>query len=132
MTAYFGLLDIGRPKAGETVVVYGAAGAVGQSSDRSRGSRDAAGRHRRRAKENATGSSRSGFDAAIDYKSEDVKGSGRIARKAWISISTTSAANPRRRCFRLTIGARIVICGAIAQYNKTTRRGPVQLSGPIG
>jgi NADPH-dependent curcumin reductase CurA len=42
MTAYFGLLDIGKPKAGDTVVVSGAAGAVGSVVDRSRRSRSAA------------------------------------------------------------------------------------------
>ena len=42
LTAYFGLLDIGKPEAGQTVVVSGAAGAVGASSGRSPSSRAAA------------------------------------------------------------------------------------------
>ena len=59
MTAYFGLLDVGQPKAGETVVVSGAAGAVGSASARSPRSRAAAPSASPAARRSATGSSRS-------------------------------------------------------------------------
>ena len=70
MTAYFGLLDVGQPKAGETVVVSGAAGAVGQTVGqlakikgcRVVGIAGGAGQVR------LGGASELGFDACIDYK----------------------------------------------------------------
>ena len=74
MTAYFGLLDIGKPQPGETVVVSGAAGAVGSvvgQIAKIKGCRAvgiAGGADKCRY---LTG--KLGFDAAIDYKGEDVK-----------------------------------------------------------
>ena len=74
LTAYFGLLDIGRPKAGETVVVSAAAGAVGAvvgqiakiKGCRVVGIAGGAAKCRYVVDE-------LGFDAAIDYKAEDVR-----------------------------------------------------------
>ena len=74
ITAYFGLLDVGRPAAGETVVVSGAAGATGSvvgQIARIKGCRvvgiaGGAAKCRWLTEE-------AGFDAAIDYKSEDVR-----------------------------------------------------------
>src|SRR5437764_886156 len=74
MTAYFGLLDIGKPKAGENVVVSGADGAVGGvvgqiakiKGCRVVGIAGGADKCRYLVDE-------LGFDAAIDYKAEDVK-----------------------------------------------------------
>src|SRR5687767_2871143 len=74
MTAYFGLLDIGRPQPGETVVVSGAAGAVGTVTGqiaKIKGCRAvgiAGGREKCDYIVDGLG-----FDAAIDYKSEDVR-----------------------------------------------------------
>src|SRR5436190_1886209 len=74
LTAYFGLLDVGQPKAGETVVVSGAAGAVGTlvgQIARIKGARVvgiAGGADKCRYLVDELG-----FDAAIDYKSQDVK-----------------------------------------------------------
>ncbi len=84
MTAYFGLLDVGVPNEGDTVVVSGAAGAVGATVGqiaRIKGCR---------AVGIAGGTAKCrylvddlGFDAAIDYKSEDVrKACGRIVLTA--------------------------------------------------
>jgi len=73
MTAYFGLMDIGKPKAGETVVVSAAAGAVGSMVGqiaKIQGCRVvgiAGGKDKCRWLTEVAG-----FDAAIDYKSEDV------------------------------------------------------------
>src|SRR5204863_4069902 len=73
MTAYFGLLDIGKPKAGETVVVSGAAGAVGQVVGQIAKIKGC------RAIGIAGGKDKCdhvvkdlGFDACVDYKSQDV------------------------------------------------------------
>ena len=75
MTAYFGLLDVGQPKAGETVVVPRAAGAVGFGGGevaKIKGCRVvgiAGGQDKCRYVRDELG-----FDAVIDYKSEDVTG----------------------------------------------------------
>src|SRR5271157_697942 len=74
MTAYFGLLDVGQPKPGETVVISGAAGAVGATVGQIAKIKGC------RAVGIAGGAAKCrylvdelGFDAAIDYKSEDVR-----------------------------------------------------------
>ena len=75
MTAYFGLLDIGQPEEGETVVVSGAAGAVGQvvgQIAKIKGCR-VVGIAGRPGEVRLRGRTSSGFDAAIDYKDEDVR-----------------------------------------------------------
>jgi NADPH-dependent curcumin reductase CurA len=123
MTAYFGLLDTGELKAGETVVISGAAGAVGAVAGQIAkikgctvvGIAGGAEKCRYIVEE-------LGFDAAIDYKSEDVRkalhqhcpnGVDVYFDNVGGDILDTVLAQIRR-------GARIVICGAISQYNNTT------------
>jgi NADPH-dependent curcumin reductase CurA len=69
-----------------------------------------------------------GFDACIDYKGGSVKErpEGALPARAWTSTSTTSAATSWTTVLtRINRGARIVICGAISQYNNTTAvQGP--------
>ena len=100
MTAYFGLLDIGRPKPGQTVVVSGAAGAVGNvvgQVAKILGCRVigiAGGERKCRSVVEEFG-----FDAAIDYQTEDVRKALRsMPPTAWTSTSTTSAATSWTRC----------------------------------
>ena len=129
MTGYFGLIDVGQPKAGETVVVSGAAGAVGQTVGQLAKIKGC------RVVGIAGGPAKCdwvvrelGFDACIDYKAGAVQGrpEGSTARRASTSTSTTSAARSSTPCSRAsTRKARIVICGAISQYNNTTPvKGP--------
>ncbi len=128
MTAYFGLLDIGRPQADETVVVSGAAGAVGQlvgQIAKLQGCRvvGIAGGPDKCAF--VTGEL--GFDAAIDYKAQDVtaalaehcpQGIDVYFDNVGGDILDAALANLARH-------ARVVICGAISQYNATGRmQGP--------
>ncbi len=128
MTAYFGLLDIGKPKPGETVVVSGAAGAVGSivgQIAKIKGCRAvgiAGG-----AEKCAYLTQKLGFDAAIDYKGEDVKAALKAHCPDGIHVYFDNVGGDilDAALSRLAMHARIVICGAISQYNNTTPvKGP--------
>ena len=128
MTAYFGLLDIGKPKPGETVVVSGAAGAVGSvvgQIAKIKGCRAvgiAGG-----ADKCAYLTQKLGFDAAIDYKGEDVKAALKTHCPDGIHVYFDNVGGDilDAALGRLAMRARIVICGAISQYNNTTPvKGP--------
>ena len=122
MTAYFGLLDVGAAKEGDTVVVSGAAGAVGTvvgqiakilgcrvvgiagGADKCRWLVDGL-----------------GFDAAIDYKSEDVRKALREHCPKGIDVYFDNVGGEILDIVltQLAMHARVVICGAISQYNAT-------------
>ncbi len=119
-TAYFGLLDIGKPQAGETLVVSAAAGAVGSlvgqigkikgcrvvgiagSAEKCRWIQDEL-----------------GFDAAINYKTEAVPASLRRHCPDGIDIHFENVGGPilDAALSLINLRARIVLCGLIAQYN---------------
>jgi NADPH-dependent curcumin reductase CurA len=122
MTAYFGLLDVGKPVAGETVVVSGAAGAVGNVVGQLAKLKDC------RAVGIAGGAEKCrylvedlGFDAAIDYKAEDVAAGLREHCPKGIDVyfDNVGGAILDDALARLARNARVVICGAISQYNAT-------------
>jgi NADPH-dependent curcumin reductase CurA len=126
MTAYFGLLDIGRPAAGETVVVSGAAGAVGGVVGQLAKLKGA------RAVGIAGGPEKCryvveqlGFDAAIDYKSENVTAAlGEHCPKGIdVYFDNVGGEILDAALARLARHARVVICGSISQYNAT---GPMK------
>jgi NADPH-dependent curcumin reductase CurA len=128
MTAYFGLLDIGRPEAGETVVVSAAAGAVGQivgQIARIKGCRVvgiAGGLEKSRFIVDELG-----FDAAVDYKNEDVRAALREACPERVNVYFDNVGGDILDTVltRLARHARIVICGSISQYNNEgPMRGP--------
>jgi len=128
MTAYFGLLDVGAPKAGETVVVSGAAGAVGATVGqiaKIKGCRvvGIAGGPEKCAF--VTGEL--GFDAAVDYKSGELRKALKEACPGGIDVYFDNVGGEiLDTCLALiNLRARIVICGAISQYNNTTPvKGP--------
>jgi hypothetical protein len=120
ITAYFGLLEIGRPKAGETVVVSGAAGATGSIAAqiaRIKGCRTvgiAGGKEKcdwlvKEAK----------VDAAIDYKSEDVgKRLTELCPKGIdVFFDNVGGEQLDFALARLAMRGRVVLCGGISQYN---------------
>jgi NADPH-dependent curcumin reductase CurA len=126
MTAYFGLLEIGQPKAGETVVVSGAAGAVGQvvgQIARIKGCRvvGIAGGADKCAYLRSIG-----FDAAIDYKHEDVKAALKQHCPKGVDVYFDNVGGEILDIVltQLAMHARIVICGAISQYNEAKMKGP--------
>lgn len=122
LTAYFGLLDVGQPKEGDTVVVSGAAGAVGAlvgqiaklKGARVIGIAGGADKVRYLVEE-------LGFDAAIDYKNEDVAAALRQHAPKGIDVffDNVGGAILDAALANLAHGARVVICGAISQYNNT-------------
>ena len=128
MTGYFGLMDVGQPRAGETVVVSGAAGAVGQTVGqvaKIKGCRvvGIAGGPEKCAwvvKE-------LGFDACIDYKNGDVKAGLKEHCPKGVDIYFDNVGGDILDAVltRINRKARIIICGAISQYNNTTPvKGP--------
>jgi NADPH-dependent curcumin reductase CurA len=128
LTAYFGLLDVGRPQQGQTVVVSGAAGSVGSivgQIARINGCRAvgiAGGEDKCRWLVEEVG-----FDAAIDYKAGDLR--AQLKRHAPNGIDVffdnVGGKTLEAALARLARGARVVICGAVSQYNATDElRGP--------
>lgn len=128
MTAYFGLLEVGRPQPGQTVVVSGAAGAVGSvvgqiaklKGCRAVGIAGGADKCRYLVDE-------LGFDAAIDYKSQDVKKALREHCPQGIDVYFDNVGGDilDAALTQIARNARIVICGAISQYNSTSGvKGP--------
>ena len=128
LTAYFGLLDTGRLKEGDTVVVSGAAGAVGsmagQIAKLKGGARVigiAGGPEKCRAL-----TEEFGFDAAIDYRAGHVRRALREHAPRGVDVYFDNVGgeilDDVLTC--LARGARVVICGAVSQYNETQVRGP--------
>jgi len=124
-TAYFGLIDCGRPKEGETVVVSAAAGAVGQivgQIAKIKGCR-VVGIASSKAKCDYV-VKELGFDACVNYREEDVTRALRAACPNGIDIDFENAGGAILDAVlaNINLKARIVLCGLISQYNAT---GPV-------
>ncbi|MDT5139739.1 MAG: hypothetical protein QOD58_4001 [Mycobacterium sp.] len=128
LTAYFGLLDVGRPQPGQTVVVSGAAGSVGSIAGqiaRIKGCRSvgiAGGQDKCRWLVEELG-----FDAAIDYKADDLRRQLKAHAPDGIDVffDNVGGETLEAALSRLARGARVVICGAISQYNADgVPRGP--------
>jgi NADPH-dependent curcumin reductase CurA len=127
MTAYFGLLDIGKPQPGETVVVSGAAGAVGATVGQIAKLKGC------RAVGIAGGPEKCqmlvedfGFDAAIDYKNDELLPALREKCPERVNVYFDNVGGEVLDAVlaRLARKARIVICGAVSQYNESSMRGP--------
>ncbi|MEO7241802.1 MAG: NADP-dependent oxidoreductase [Variovorax sp.] len=124
MTAYFGLMDVGQPQAGQTVVVSGASGAVGQTVGQL-------------AKIKGCGVvgiaggpdkcswvvDELGFDACIDYKSGETAVRDGLKQHCPdgvdIYFDNVGGEILDAVLARLARNARVIICGAISQYNNT-------------
>jgi NADPH-dependent curcumin reductase CurA len=134
LTAYFGLLDVGQAKEGDTLVVSAAAGAVGSlvgqigkikgcrvvgiagSDEKCRWIRDEL-----------------GFDAAINYRAENVAGALKRECPQGIDIYFDNVGGEILEAALgwLKLHARIPMCGAISQYTAAEMRGPRNLSNLI-
>jgi NADPH-dependent curcumin reductase CurA len=121
LTAYFGMLDLGRPKAGETVVVSGAAGATGSIAGQVAKLQGA------RVVGIAGGPEKcdwlvreAHFDAAIDYKGEDVGArlSALCPKGVDVFFDNVGGAILDAVLGRIALRARVVLCGGISGYNE--------------
>jgi NADPH-dependent curcumin reductase CurA len=128
MTAYFGLIEVGQPKAGDTVVVSGAAGAVGMTVGqvaKHLGCRVvgiAGGEDKCRFVVEELG-----FDACIDYKAGPVHAGLKQHCPQGVDVYFDNVGGEILDAVltRINMKARIVICGAISQYNATDAvKGP--------
>ena len=135
LTAYFGLLDIGKPQAGETLVVSGAAGATGSlvgQIGKIVGCRVigiAGGTEKCRWLTEELG-----FDAAIDYKSENVLESLKKHCPKGVDVYFENVGGEILDAVLAVINnkARISLCGMISQYNATKPvPGPYNLANLI-
>jgi NADPH-dependent curcumin reductase len=128
LTAYFGLLEVGQAKAGDTVVISGAAGATGMVAGQIAKIKGC------RAVGIAGGPEKCGyivkelgFDAAVDYKNESVPEGLRKHCPKGVNVYFDNVGGQILDdvLAQIARGARIVICGAISQYNSTTGiKGP--------
>jgi NADPH-dependent curcumin reductase len=127
VTAYFGLLEIGKPQPGETVVVSGAAGGVGSVAGQIAKIKDAG------RVVGIAGSDEKcrwvvedlGFDACINYKTEDVAARLRDECPDGIDVYFDNVGGAILDAVLLQINtfARIVMCGAISEYNLAESSG---------
>jgi len=130
LTAYFGMLDVGRPRPGETVLVSGAAGAVGSI----------AGQIAKISGCRVIGTTRGaekckwiveelGFDAAIDYTGENLDKALKDACPNGLDVyfDNTGGEVLAAALRRMNLFGRVSCCGAISQYN-TSKPEP----GPFG
>lgn len=119
-TAYFGMTDIGQPKEGETVIVSSAAGTVGVIASqiaRIYGARVigiAGGDEKQAYLGNELG-----LDVALNYKAPDFVQALEDATAGGVDVyfDNVGGALLERLLTRINIGARIVACGAISDYN---------------
>jgi NADPH-dependent curcumin reductase CurA len=126
LTAWIGAMEIGRPRPGDTVYVSSAAGAVGQL----------AGQFARRAGARVIGSAggpdkvafvlgRCGFDAAFDYKAQDLDEALRehCPRGIDVYFDNVGGSTLEAALRHANVGARFPLCGMISAYNATSDAG---------
>ena len=123
LTAYFGLLDVGRVAEGDTVVVSAAAGSVGHM----------VGQMAKASGARVVGIAGSdekcamlvdqlGFDAAINRKSDDFRADFKAATPDRIDVYFDNTGGPilESALFRMAVGGRIACCGAASQYDTSS------------
>lgn len=120
ITAYFGLLEVGKPQAGETVMVSAAGGSVGHlvgQIAKIKGARvvgvcgnDAKGERL---------VSDLGFDAVVNYKDDNFRQALKDATPDGVDVyfDNTGGMILGSALFRMSIGGRIACCGVVSQYD---------------
>ena len=135
LTAYFGMVEVGKPKAGDTVVVSGAAGATGMVAGqiaKIKGAKRVVGLAG--SKEKCEFLVRElGFDAAINYKDPQWRKQLKDATPEYIDVffDNTGGEILDACLARAARDSRFVICGAISQYNAAKPQGPASFMNVI-
>ena len=133
LTAYFGLLDIGSPKSGETVLVSAAAGSVGHivgQIAKIKGCTAVGVAGSDEKCKMLTGDL--GFDTALNYKSDDFRPQVKAATPDRIDVyfDNTGGDILGSALFRMNASGRIVCCGVVSQYDTATPSpGPPGIPG---
>lgn len=132
LTAYFGLLDVGALKEGDVVVVSGAAGATGSVAGqiaKARGASKVVG-IAGGAEKCAEVVERYGFDDCVDYREPGLTRRLRAACPRGIDVyfDNVGGAVLDAALANIAMYARVVMCGAISQYNATEREGVANTS----
>jgi NADPH-dependent curcumin reductase CurA len=133
LTAYFGLLEVGRPRPGETVLVSGAAGAVGTVAGqiaklmgcRVVGTTSSAAKCKWLVDE-------LGFDSAVDYRTGNLHKSLKDACPKGIDVyfDNTGGEVLNAALSRMNLWGRVACCGAISNYDTgTPAPGPAGVPG---
>ena len=127
LTAYFGLLDIGKVKSGDFVVVSGAAGATGSVAGQIAKLKGATVLGLAGTDEKCAWlKNELGFDAALNYKDPEFAANFRTATKSLIDVYFDNVGGEiLDMCLaRAKPHARFVICGGVSQYNTKDVKGP--------
>ncbi|WP_290648644.1 NADP-dependent oxidoreductase [Aquisalimonas sp.] len=127
MTAYFGLLEVGNPKEGDTVLVSGAAGAVGATVGQIAKIQGCTAVGIAGGQAKCDFAREVGFDDVVDYKAEQVHKGIKRACPHGVDVYFDNVGGEilEGALARLRLHARVVLCGAISQYNKAeSLRGP--------
>ena len=127
MTAFFGLLERGQPQAGETVFVSGAAGVVGSTVGQIAKIKGCKVIGTAGGKEKCDYLRSIGFDFVIDYKSENIDEKLKKYCPEGINVYFDNVGGETLdiALANLARGARVIICGAMSQYNNSTDiKGP--------
>lgn len=135
LTAYFGMMEVGQPKKGETVVVSGAAGATGMIAGqiaKIQGAKRVVG---------LAGSKEKceflvkelGFDSTVNYKDADWRKQLKEATPEYIDVFfDNTGGDILDACLaRAAKDSRFAICGAISQYNAAKPQGPTSFMNVI-
>ena len=131
LTAYFGLLDVGKPKEGETVVVSGAAGATGSVVAQIAKIMGCHVIGIAGGAEKCQWLKEIGVDDVIDYKEENVPERLTQLAKNGIDIYFDNVGGPIMESvlFLINLNARIVMCGSISNYTgENLPKGPMNLT----
>lgn len=128
MTAYFGITEVGKIKKGDIVLVSGAAGAVGSVVGQIAKIKGCTVIGIAGGKDKCDYiTNKLGFDAAIDYKSENIYTALKEKCPKGIDVYFDNVGGEilNAALSKLRMHARVVICGAISQYNNKTKiEGP--------
>jgi NADPH-dependent curcumin reductase CurA len=120
VTAWQGLMELGQPQAGETLVVSGAAGSVGSivgQLGKSVGMRVVGSAGSQEKRDWLTGDL--GFDAALDYRSPDLVAELAAATPDGVDVYFENTGGPIQHAtyYRMNAHGRIIVCGMISDYN---------------